>query len=595
MTGRNHPEARPFDGETGPVAGADRPEVGDHAATPVHAPPTPENRDSLERSIESRFTAQSEAERYSLAIDGSQEGIWDWNIEEETLYFSPRMKEMLGYRDDELYSDVETVRLLAHPDYTDKRSDAFRAHFRGETSHVSFEQPMRRKDGSWVWIHMRGKGVRDAGRRVIRVVGTGTDVSTRKNIENARIDAEMRARRAQARLESAVEVLADGFALFDTEDRLVMFNPLLTNAFGIEPQNVFEGLPYAKVLEALAPGIVGTDEASLDKDMWLALMADLHANTGATLVIETTAGQWFSVRERRTGDGGTALLLSDVTAMKLAEQDMHARMEELYAAKLVSDEQSAQLSMFAERLAEAKEMADAANRTKSEFLANMSHELRTPLNAIMGFSEVIKNELFGPVGVPEYKQYSDDIYESGAHLLSIINDILDLSKVEAGKFDLNETEIKVPELCRSVLNIVKGRADEAGIKLVKGLPEAVPYLLADPRTLKQMLLNLLSNALKFTSSGGTVDLVVSLRDDGGIRFDVRDTGIGIPEEEFVTVLSPFGQVDTAHARDHQGTGLGLPLVKAFIEMHGGSIELQSEVGEGTTVTLQFPPERTVAR
>jgi two-component system cell cycle sensor histidine kinase PleC len=274
---------------------------------------------------------------------------------------------------------------------------------------------------------------------------------------------------------------------------------------------------------------------------------------------------------------------------------MHARMEELHAAKLVSDEQSVQLSMFAERLAEAKEMADVANRTKSEFLANMSHELRTPLNAIMGFSEVIKNELFGPVGVPEYKQYSDDIYESGAHLLSIINDMLDLSKVEAGKFDLNETEIKVPELCRSVLNIVKGRADEAGIKLVKGLPEAVPYLLADPRTLKQMVLNLLSNALKFTSSGGTVDLVVSLRDDGGIRFDVRDTGIGIPEEEFVTVLSPFGQVDTAHARDHQGTGLGLPLVKAFIEMHGGSIELQSEVGEGTTVTLQFPPERTVAR
>ncbi len=595
MTGSNHPEARPFDRDTGVAAGSERPDVVDRSARPVHAPPTPKNRDSLEQTIGSRFTAQSEAERHVLAIEGSQDGIWDWDVDSGSLFFSPRMKEMLGYRDDELDSNLETARLLAHPDFSDKRNDAFRAHFRDETSHVSFEQPMRRKDGSWVWIHMRGKGVRGDNGRVIRVVGTGTDISTRKNIENARIDAEMRARRSQARLESAVEVLADGFALFDADDRLVMFNPLLTNAFGLEPQTVFEGMPYPKVLEALAPGIAGTDEAALDKDGWLSRMAELHAEAGATLVIETASGQWFSVRERRTGDSGMALLLSDVTAMKLAEKDMQARMEELHAAKLVSDEQSAQLAMFAERLAEAKETADAANRTKSEFLANMSHELRTPLNAIMGFSEVIKNELFGPVGVPEYKQYSDDIYESGAHLLAIINDILDLSKVEAGKFDLNETEIKVPELCRSVLNIVKGRADEAGIKLVKGLPEAVPYLLADPRTLKQMLLNLLSNALKFTSSGGTVDLVVSVTDDDGIRFDVRDTGIGIPKDEFDTVLSPFGQIDTAHARDHQGTCLGLPLVKSFIEMHGGSIEIESEIGEGTTVTLIFPPERTVAR
>jgi two-component system cell cycle sensor histidine kinase PleC len=590
MTGSNHPGARPFDDETGEVTGSERRDVRDRSAQPVHAPPTPENRDSLERTIESRFTAHSELERFALAIEGSHDGIWDWDLEANTLYSSPRLKEMLGYRDDEIGDDRQDSLLLSHPDYSE-----FRAHFRGETTHVSFEMPMRRKDGAWVWIHMRGKGIRDNNGRVIRVVGTGTDISTRKNIENARLDAEMRARRAQSRLESAVEVLADGFALFDADDRLVMYNPLLTDAFGIDPRNVFEGMPYVDVLEALAPGIVGTDEAALDKNAWLSLMADLHADSASTLVIETAAGHWFSVRERRTGDSGTALLLSDVTAMKLAEKDMQARMEELHAAKLVSDEQRSQIATFAERLAEAKEMADAANRTKSEFLANMSHELRTPLNAIMGFSEVIKNELFGPVGVPEYKQYSDDIYESGAHLLAIINDILDLSKVEAGKFDLNETEIKVPELCRSVLNIVKGRADEAGIKLVKGLPETVPYLLADPRTLKQMLLNLLSNALKFTTSGGTVDLVVAVTDDGGMRFDVRDTGIGIPEDEFETVLSPFGQVDTAHARDHQGTGLGLPLVKAFVEMHGGSIEIESEVGEGTTVTLIFPPDRTVAR
>ena len=224
----------------------------------------------------------------------------------------------------------------------------------------------------------------------------------------------------------------------------------------------------------------------------------------------------------------------------------------------------------------------------------MSDELRMPLNAVMGFSEVIKNELFGPVGVEQYKQYADDIYGSGAHLLAIINDILDLSKVEAGKFDLIEAEVEVPELCRSAIHIVKGRADEAGITLIKRLPEDPPYLLADPRSLKQMLLNLMSNAIKFSSSGGTVDLVTTIGPDGGFCFDIRDTGVGIAQEHLDTILSPFGQVDTAHARDHQGTGLGLPLVEAFIEMHGGRVEIESEVevDEVTTVSLFFPPDRT---
>ena len=317
-----------------------------------------------------------------------------------------------------------------------------------------------------------------------------------------------------------------------------------------------------------------------------------HASPEGSVVIQTSAGRWYNLTERKTDDDGTVLMLSDVTAMKLAEQDLQNRVLDLQTAKLVSDRQSEQLQTLAEQFAVAKEEADAASRTKSEFLANMSHELRTPLNAVMGFSEVIKNELFGPVGVEQYKQYADDIYESGAHLLAIINDILDLSKVEAGKFDLNETEVQVPDLCRSVIHIVKGRADEAGITLIKRLPEDPPYLLADPRSLKQMLLNLMSNAIKFTSAGGTVDLVTTIGPDGGFRFDIRDTGVGIAKEHFDTILSPFGQVDTAHARDHQGTGLGLPLVKAFIEMHGGRIEIESEVDEGTTVSLFFPPDRT---
>ena len=480
---------------------------------------------------------------------------------------------------------------LVHPDDMVHHQRAMRAHIVGDAAFYSADLRLRRNDGGYAWMYLRGRGVRREDGRIFRVIGTASDISDRKIVEEARADAESRARRAQMRLADAIKVSADGFALFDALDRLVMYNEQITAAFGPAAEKISFGVSYGELISALARTSIVHEDDGQDGD-WLSRQMAYHAEPEGNVLVATVDSRWFKLTERKTNEGGTVLVLSDVTAMKLAENDLQARYAELAAAKSVSDEQSAQMSVLAERLAEAKEVADAASRTKSEFLANMSHELRTPLNAIMGFSEVIKNELFGPVGVPQYKQYAIDVYDSGAHLLAIINDILDLSKVEAGKFDLNETEIQVGDLCRSVLHIVKGRADEGGITLVKGLPDNLPYLLADPRTLKQMLLNLLSNALKFTRSGGTVDLVVSLTDDGGFRFDVRDTGVGIAREHFATVLSPFGQVDTAHARDHQGTGLGLPLVKAFIEMHGGRIELDSEIGEGTTVSLFFPPERS---
>ena len=570
------------------------------AGTAEHiAAPTPGNREALERLIEARFSELVDIERFVLAVEGSQDGIWDWNLEEDTLFMSVRLKEMLGYTDGELPNSLEAWHALLHPDDDDLNRNALRAHLRGETDFYKAELRVRRKDGDWGWMYIRGRGVRSASGEVRRIAGAVSDISQRKSVEEARADAEARARRAQNRLADAISVSVDGFALFDSDDRLVMFNGPLARAFGDAEARLHEGLHYSELMNILARNIVPAEQSNgnmgREWESWLSRQFEYHKAPVGNIVIENRTNSWFSLTERKTNEGGTVLVLTDITAMKLAERDLHARVEELQLAKALSDQQSAQLSELAERLAEAKEVADAASRTKSEFLANMSHELRTPLNAIMGFSEVIKNELFGPVGVPQYKQYSDDIYESGSHLLAIINDILDLSKVEAGKFDLSETEIQVTDLCRSVLHIVKGRADEAGITLIKGLHENLPYLLADPRTLKQMLLNLLSNAIKFTSAGGTVDLVASLHDDGGFRFDVRDTGIGIPAHHFQTVLSPFGQVDTAHARDHQGTGLGLPLVQAFIKMHGGRIEIQSEVGEGTTISLFFPPERTRKR
>lgn len=290
------------------------------------------------------------------------------------------------------------------------------------------------------------------------------------------------------------------------------------------------------------------------------------------------------------GAPATLIIVRDVTERRQTERALQGHIEKLENTLESSTNHYRQITR---QLHEAKEAADTANRTKSEFLANMSHELRTPLNAIMGFSEVIKNEMFGHIAVPQYVEYARDIYGSGSHLLDIINDILDLSKVEAGKFDLTEENVAIEEVVFAVCNIVKGKADEKNLHIAPRLPGVMPRLYADKRALKQMMLNLLSNAVKFTPKDGEVSIAASLDDRGAVKITVTDSGIGIAPEDMDKVLSPFGQVDSDLAREHEGTGLGVPLVKAMIELHGGELLFQSAPGKGSVVTLRFPPERSV--
>lgn len=248
------------------------------------------------------------------------------------------------------------------------------------------------------------------------------------------------------------------------------------------------------------------------------------------------------------------------------------------------------LDITAQKVAE--DRANLANRAKTDFLASMSHELRTPLNSVIGFSEMLMMEFWGPIA-DRYKGYAADIHHAGKHLLSLINEVLDLSKVEAGKFELHEETVNVADLLRGCAHLVEDRAGRVGITLVEQIPADPPLVLADARLLRQIALNLLTNAIKFTPPGGTVTVSARLDADRWTRLAVEDTGIGLSKADIPRVLEPFGQVDSAQARLYQNesTGLGLPLCKRFAELHDGRLTIDSSPGEGTKVTVAFPPER----
>ncbi len=246
-------------------------------------------------------------------------------------------------------------------------------------------------------------------------------------------------------------------------------------------------------------------------------------------------------------------------------------------------------------LRRAKDEAEMANRTKSEFLANMSHELRTPLNAILGFSDSMQEEVFGPMGNPKYVEYTNNIFESGEHLLELINEILDLSKVEAGALELEESPTDLGKVSESVVRLIRPRAENGRVRVINKVNGHLPLLLGDERRVKQILFNLLSNAVKFSEPGDEVVLDAHFHEQDTITAVVRDNGIGMDESELETALSPFGQVDGAMTRKHEGTGLGLPLTQALVELHDGTMEIESRKGEGTKVTIAFPKERVVHR
>ena len=358
---------------------------------------------------------------------------------------------------------------------------------------------------------------------------------------------------------------------YDDANRLVYCNPAALKLCGAEDTNELQGTGFPRVkMSGKAADLPLPDYLVSDY-----LLGDGYAE----VLLEVKPAKVLAclVSGDQLHDENGELVLSHASVLDVTEMHAHkARLEENNA-----------------ELVAAKEEAEMANRVKSEFLAAMSHELRTPLNAIIGFSEIIASETLGPAGSGKYRDYAVDIHDSGQHLLALINDLLDLSKVESGLDEILEDDIDIADLARSVFILVEKRAAAGGIALRLDLADGLPVLRADERKLKQILVNLLSNAVKFTEAGGAVTLRIACPDGSGHVFRVIDTGIGIAPEDIDKAFSQFGQVDSDLNRKYQGTGLGLPLTKALVELHGGTLDLESEIGVGTTVTVELPAERVV--
>ncbi len=357
---------------------------------------------------------------------------------------------------------------------------------------------------------------------------------------------------------------SDWFWEMDENLRFCFFSNLYTSVTGVAPDKLL-----GKTREE-------TGIPNVDPLVWAQHLSDLHAHRPFRNF----------VHPRRRPDGKTVWL--SINGNPVFDQNGNFRGYR-GTGRDITEQMATQ-----EALRTAKEGAEAANRTKSEFLANVSHELRTPLNAVIGFSELMLASAELPGANPQHRGYLEDIHNSGLHLLSLINDILDLSKIEAGADELEEEGVDVAETASAVLRVVCQRAEKSGVAIDQGNSGPLPLLRADERKLKQVLLNLLANAIKFTPAGGKVDFNIWCNQDDGYVFQIADNGIGMAKEDIPTAFHQFGQIDSALNRKYEGTGLGLPLTKALVELHDGELDLQSRLGEGTTVTIRLPAWRILA-
>ena len=513
--------------------------------------------------------------RVDTALNRGRCGLWDWDLARGRVFWSHSMYDILGLpQKDDLLTFGE-VNALVHPDdinlyeLATQLADA-------KLQSIDHAFRMRHADGKWLWLRVRCELARQDGEAGPHLIGIAVDTSEQKSLVERTMEADLR-------LRDAIETIPEAFVLWDADNRLVLCNSNFQELHHLPEEAVAAGTSYEAIVAAGRKPVIRTAVAN----------DGVEPRGARTFEAQLDDGRWMHISERRTKDGGYVSVGTDITKIKQHEQKLVegekrqiATIVDLRKSRQALELQTAELADLAQKYAEEKTRAEEANAAKSKFLANMSHELRTPLNAIIGFSEIMELGMFGPLGAEKYTEYSRDIRESGEYLLDVINDILDMSKIEAGGIRLTPEIVALEPVLADCLRVVSTRAGEKRLKLDAKVDSDIE-LNADRRSLKQIALNLLSNAVKFTPDGGAVT-VRGRRRGGKVTIVIADNGIGIPKDALRKLGRPFEQVESQLTKRHQGSGLGLAIAKSLVELHGGVMRIRSKLGQGTMVMVRLP-------
>jgi len=513
-------------------------------------------------------------ERIDTALNRGHCGLWDWDLARGRIYWSDSMYAMLGYDRAGQYMSFGEVSGFIHRDDVDLYALAD-AISRGEATHLDQEFRVRDSAGNWIWLKARAELVIDRRTHAQHLVGIVVDISEQRRMAE-------RTATADARLRDAVEAISEAFVLWDADNRLVLCNAKYQQLHQIPAEMAQGGASHDEIMQLSA-------QPEIDREP----MRASHSPDGSSSYeARLSDGRWLQINGRRTKDGGSVSVGTDITKLKQQEErltqsehQLLTHVTDLKASRQKLEAQAQQLADLAERYLEQKAAAESANRAKSEFLANMSHELRTPLNAIIGFSEIMENGLFGPLG-EKYTDYVRDIRSSGDYLLGIIDDILNMSRIEAGKVRLETSDVALGLVIDEAVRKSQEEIDRKRLQVsVEGARDA--HLEADPHALYQILGNLIDNAVKFTPDEGQVAIRVRQVPDA-LNIFIEDTGIGIPKEKLGRIGRPFEQVEGDLIRSYKGSGLGLAIARSLTELHGGSLRIRSAIGAGTIVMVHLP-------
>jgi two-component system cell cycle sensor histidine kinase PleC len=514
-------------------------------------------------------------ERIDLALVRGRCGLWDWDLSRGRMYWSRSMFDMLGYEPCDAMLSFGEVSKIIHPEDEDLFKLANRIVGR-EADNIDQVFRMRHADGRWVWMRARAQVI-DGSAPEVHLIGIAVDVTEQRHLAH-------RSELADLRLRTAIESIGESFVLWDPQGRLVMCNTKFQEDTGLPASEVTPGAERRRVEDRMKP--YATDRR----------LPSASKRGAASYERQLGDGRWLQVNELTTRDGSTVSVGTDITQIKLhqeklldSERRLMATIHDLSLARKAEEERAVQLVELNRKYMRETERAEAANRAKSEFLANMSHELRTPLNAIIGFSELMQQGLFGPLGSDKYAEYTRDIHSSGNYLLNVINDILDMSKIEAGQFSIDREAIDLSPLITETVRVVALQADEKNIRLETKVAGDLK-LDADRRAVKQIVINLLSNAVKFTGDGGRIQLRAR-KVAGAVTISIEDNGCGIPKEALGKLGRPFEQVQNQFSKSHTGSGLGLAISRSLAELHGGALKIRSTEGVGTIVSVRIPVRR----